>query len=727
MAWDFSTDLEFQEKLDWVEQFCREQIEPLTLAFPAAGWPVGRPPAVDRLVDGLKDQVKEQGLWGIFLDKDIGGPGFGQLKLALLNEILGAYGSAPAIFGCQAPDTGNMEILATYGTEEQKQKYLQPLFAQKMRSCYSMTEPQGGSDPRAFVTHAERDGDEWVINGEKWFSSYGKFADILIVMCNNGMFIVEKGTPGIEFLEGAGIHAHIRYNDVRIPAENLLGPEGGAHQVAQRRLGGGRIHHAMRTVATVKKAFDMMCERVISRSSHGKVIAEHQSVQNYIADSYAEYQMLRLLVLQTALEDRQLERPGGPHRHRRVQVHRGQGRARGRLAGAARARRARRHRPHSPAGHVEHRADDEHHGRARRGAPRHGVEEHPRRLHAARGPVPHRVPPAEATRSAREVPTAHRLRPRAQGVRREDGRLRQPAGLSLGILDGRRIVLTGGASGMGAASVRSFAREGARVFSMDIDADGGARVAEEAAALGGDVLFEHCDVGSPQLDDVMERGIAWLGGLDVLANVAGIERGATPQDVTEDEFEETLEPNLWATIHANQIACRHMQEAGGGRIINYASAAGLGGMPMAPAYSVSKGGVLGWTRSIARGVGRLQHHRGGDVPGDLDADVRGLPPPRTGGDGGDVGPDVGRHRRRSRHGPGDGVPGLNRCRRDHGPAHLGRQDQLLVLAGGLLGHGDARRETHRGGRCRRAARRARRRRVHRRRRFGRTGGGRRER
>ena len=300
MAWDFSTDLEFQEKLDWVEQFCREQIEPLTLAFPAAGWPVGRPPAVDRLVDGLKDQVKEQGLWGIFLDKDIGGPGFGQLKLALLNEILGAYGSAPAIFGCQAPDTGNMEILATYGTEEQKQKYLEPLFAQKMRSCYSMTEPQGGSDPRAFITHAERDGDEWVINGEKWFSSYGKFADILIVMCNNGMFIVEKGTPGIEFLDGAGIHAHIRYNDVRIPAANLLGPEGGAHQVAQRRLGGGRIHHAMRTVATVKKAFDMMCERVISRSSHGKVIAEHQSVQNYIADSYAEYQMLRLLVLQTA-------------------------------------------------------------------------------------------------------------------------------------------------------------------------------------------------------------------------------------------------------------------------------------------------------------------------------------------------------------------------------------------------------------------------------------------
>jgi NAD(P)-dependent dehydrogenase (short-subunit alcohol dehydrogenase family) len=170
----------------------------------------------------------------------------------------------------------------------------------------------------------------------------------------------------------------------------------------------------------------------------------------------------------------------------------------------------------------------------------------------------------------------------------------------MGMLEGRRIVLTGGASGMGAASVRSFAREGARVFSMDISGDGGARVAEEAAQLGGDVLFEQCDVSSPQLDEVMERGIEWLGGLDVLANVAGIERGGTPQDSTEAQFEEIIEPNLWATIRTNQIACPHMQEAGGGRIINYASDAGIGGMPMAPAYSVSKGGVLGWSRSIAR-------------------------------------------------------------------------------------------------------------------------------
>jgi NAD(P)-dependent dehydrogenase (short-subunit alcohol dehydrogenase family) len=170
----------------------------------------------------------------------------------------------------------------------------------------------------------------------------------------------------------------------------------------------------------------------------------------------------------------------------------------------------------------------------------------------------------------------------------------------MGMLDGRRIVVTGGASGMGAASVRSYAREGARVFSMDISGDAGATVATEASALGGDVLFEQCDVSSPQLDDVMEGGIEWLGGLDVLANVAGIERGGTPQDSTEEQFEEIIEPNLWATIRTNQIAFPHLRDAGGGRIINYASDAGLGGMPMAPAYSVSKGGVLGWSRSIAR-------------------------------------------------------------------------------------------------------------------------------
>jgi alkylation response protein AidB-like acyl-CoA dehydrogenase len=171
---------------------------------------------------------------------------------------------------------------------------------QEMFSAFSMTEPQGGSDPSLFRTHATRDGDEWVINGEKWFTSAGARADIIIVMCTNGMFVVPRQTPGVQIMEHPAMHSHIRYTDVRVPADHLLGPEDGARALAQRRLGGGRIHHAMRTVALVKLAFDIMCERALSRESHGKVIAEHQMVQEAIADSYAEINMLRLLVLWTA-------------------------------------------------------------------------------------------------------------------------------------------------------------------------------------------------------------------------------------------------------------------------------------------------------------------------------------------------------------------------------------------------------------------------------------------
>ena len=296
--WDFSTEPEFQAKLDWVDEFCREQVEPLELVFPYAVRM--RDPKMKALVDPLRQQVKDQGLWAVFLDKDLGGPGFGQLKLALLNEIIGRYSTAPSIFGCQAPDTGNMEILAAYGTDSQKQRWLYPLMNQEIWSAYSMTEPQGGSDPNLFKTVAVRDGEEWVINGEKWFTSAGRYADIIFVMCTNGIFIVPRDTPGIEFMDEPRGHDHIIYRDVRVPLDHLLGPEDGAKVLAQRRLGGGRIHHAMRSIAQCKRAFDMMCERALSRESHGKIIADHQMVQEAIADSYAEINMLRLLVLWTA-------------------------------------------------------------------------------------------------------------------------------------------------------------------------------------------------------------------------------------------------------------------------------------------------------------------------------------------------------------------------------------------------------------------------------------------
>jgi acyl-CoA dehydrogenase len=298
MAWDFSTEPEFQEKLDWVEQFCRDKVEPLAFVFPHAIR--SRDPVVKSYVRELQQEVKDHDLWAIFLDQDLGGPGFGQLKLGLLNEVIGRYPSAPQMFGAAAPDTGNMEMLAAYGTEQQKDRWLKPLLNQDMFSAYSMTEPQGGSDPNLFRTHAVRDGDEWVINGEKWFTSAGRVADILFVMCTNGMFVVPRKTPGVEIQPEPRNHNHIIYNEVRVPLDHLLGPADGAKVLAQRRLGGGRIHHAMRTIAQCNLAFDMMCERALSRESHGKIIGEHQMVQEKIAESYAAIRMLRLFVLETA-------------------------------------------------------------------------------------------------------------------------------------------------------------------------------------------------------------------------------------------------------------------------------------------------------------------------------------------------------------------------------------------------------------------------------------------
>ena len=237
MAWDFSTDPEFQEKLDWVEQFCKEKVEPLDYVFPYA---VRSP---DPTVKALRPRAsssrsRTRACGRIFLDEELGGPGFGQLKLGLLNEIIGRYGSAPQMFGAAAPDTGNMEMLAAYGTEEQKKRWLEPLLNQEMFSAYSMTEPQGGSDPNLFKTHAIRDGDEWVINGEKWFTSAGRVADILFVMCTNGMFVVPRETPGRRDPAGAPQpqphHLQRRAGAPRPPARPR-GRRQGARPAAPRR------------------------------------------------------------------------------------------------------------------------------------------------------------------------------------------------------------------------------------------------------------------------------------------------------------------------------------------------------------------------------------------------------------------------------------------------------------------------------------------------------------
>jgi acyl-CoA dehydrogenase len=317
VSWDFETDPEFQQELDWVDTFVRDEVEPLDHVI-AHAWNL-RDPVRQKLIPPLQQQVRERGLWATHLGPELGGLGYGQVKLALLNEVLGRSHCGPIVFGCQAPDSGNAEILAHYGTDELKERYLRPLLANEIVSAFSMTEPQGGSDPTQFVTRAELDGDEWVINGEKWFSSHANFASFLIVLAvtdpdepahrRMSMFVVPADTPGIEIVrnvpvyghaDDAGTHSYVRYHDVRIPRDHLLGERGQGFVVAQTRLGGGRIHHAMRTVGLVTRAFDMLCERALSRTTKGELLARKQLVQAMIADSWIELEQFRLLVLRTA-------------------------------------------------------------------------------------------------------------------------------------------------------------------------------------------------------------------------------------------------------------------------------------------------------------------------------------------------------------------------------------------------------------------------------------------
>ncbi|MFC9555216.1 acyl-CoA dehydrogenase family protein [Rhodococcus sp. NPDC056960] len=317
MSWGFEPDDDYRKDLDWVEDFVTTEIEPVDRVVEHA-WNVNDP-VRNSLIKPLQAQVRERNLWACHLGPELGGPGYGQLKLALLNEKLGRTHSGPVVFGCHAPDSGNAEILAHYGTEELKKRYLEPLLENDIVSAYSMTEPQGGSDPTAFITRADLVGDEWVINGEKWFSSHANFASFLIVMAvtdpgadrhqRASMFVVPSDTPGIEIIRNVGVsgheslggtHAYIRYTDVRIPKDHLLGDRGQGFAVAQTRLGGGRIHHAMRTVGLVQQSLDMMLERAVSRQSRGGTLADHQLVQEMIADSWIQLQQFRLLVLQTA-------------------------------------------------------------------------------------------------------------------------------------------------------------------------------------------------------------------------------------------------------------------------------------------------------------------------------------------------------------------------------------------------------------------------------------------
>jgi alkylation response protein AidB-like acyl-CoA dehydrogenase len=277
--------------------------------------------ASDALIADLRKRARSAGIWAPHLPPEAGGTGGGFLEYALLNEEIGRSTWAQLVFNCQAPDAGNGEILHLFGTEEQKERFLKPLVEGTARSFFSMTEPDvSGADPTQLRTTAVLDGGEWVIDGHKWFSSSAEGAAFGIVMAvtdpeapphaRMSQILVPADTPGVEVVRpipvlghagrGWSTHCEVRYTNVRVPEENVLGEPGDGFRIAQKRLGPGRIHHVMRWLGQMQRAFELMCRYALEREAFGSKLADKQTVQNWIADSAAEIQACRLMTLDAA-------------------------------------------------------------------------------------------------------------------------------------------------------------------------------------------------------------------------------------------------------------------------------------------------------------------------------------------------------------------------------------------------------------------------------------------
>ena len=277
--------------------------------------------AAQELIAALQAEARAAGLWAPHMPEDAGGTGEGFLYYACMNEEIGRSSWAQLVFGCQAPDAGNAEILHQYGTTEQKRSFLEPLVAGRARSFFSMTEPDvAGSDPTLLQTRAVVDGDDWVIDGLKWFSSGADGSTFGIVFAitdpeaatyeRGTMILVPTDTPGLDVVRpisvlghtgrGWNTHCEVRYTAVRAPLSNTLGERGDAFRIAQKRLGPGRIHHVMRWLGQMQRAFDLMCSYALEREAFGGPLADKQTVQNWIADSAAGIQACRLLTVDAA-------------------------------------------------------------------------------------------------------------------------------------------------------------------------------------------------------------------------------------------------------------------------------------------------------------------------------------------------------------------------------------------------------------------------------------------
>ena len=318
---DFSFDTVTEDYRERMLRFMDECVYPAEAAFhqqaAESGWTV--PP----MMADLKEEARRRGLWNLFMPGEHGA-GLTNLQYAPLAEIIGRSSViAGTATNCAAPDTGNMEVLASFGSEWQRKEWLQPLMDGEIRSAFAMTEPDvASSDATNIATAIVRDGNEYVINGRKWFISGAMDPNckILIVMGKSNpdapkhrqqsMVLVPVNTPGVQIKRGMSVfgyddsshggHAEIVFEDVRVPAENLIGEEGGGFAIAQARLGPGRIHHCMRLIGMAERAIELMCRRAVARTAFGKPLAEQGVIQEWIAESRIKVEQLRLLVLKTA-------------------------------------------------------------------------------------------------------------------------------------------------------------------------------------------------------------------------------------------------------------------------------------------------------------------------------------------------------------------------------------------------------------------------------------------
>jgi alkylation response protein AidB-like acyl-CoA dehydrogenase len=303
------------ERRDRVRAFMDEHVYPNEQAL------IREDDAADVLIRELRREAKDADLWAPHLPPEAGGSGSGFLEYAYLNEEIGRSMYAQLVFGCQAPDAGNGEILHLFGTEQQKKQFLEPLVSGEMRSFFGMTEPEvAGSDPTLLRGRAVRDGDEWVIDAHKWFSSGADGAGFGVVMVvtdpdadphrRASMILVPTDTPGYELVRkipvmghegrGWGTHCETRFTNVRVPFENVLGEPGDGFRIAQKRLGPGRIHHVMRWLGQMQRAFELMCSYSLDRKVSGEALADKQTIQNWIAESAADIQACRLMTFQAA-------------------------------------------------------------------------------------------------------------------------------------------------------------------------------------------------------------------------------------------------------------------------------------------------------------------------------------------------------------------------------------------------------------------------------------------